>query len=104
MGYRRFHPCSWLAVQPRFTPTFVKEQLCQERDPADVLSLCCQQTCFCTMEVKHAAAWLSRQRETGGNAVKRSHLPLRSRSRHTGGTGMGSLYLGEVVEINYEYY
>lgn len=69
-----------------------------------MLALCPRQACFFTVEVKHAAAWSSGQRETGGNAVKWSHLSLRPRSRHTGGTGMGSLYLGEVVEINDEYY
>lgn len=49
-------------------------------------------------------AWLSHQGENDRNAVKQSHLSLRLRSSHAGGTGMGSLYLGEVVEINYEYY
>lgn len=82
-------------AQPRFTPTFGR---------ADGLSLCSRQPRFCTVEVKHGTAWLSHQGKSDGNEVKWSHLSLRPRSRHTGGTGMGSLYLGEVVEINYEYY
>lgn len=56
------------------------------------------------MEAKPSSAWLSYQGETAGNALKWSHLSLRVRPRHTGGTGTGFFYLGEAEEIIYEYY
>lgn len=73
-------------VQPRFTPIFVNEWLCQERNSANVLSLRSWQM----LEVKHDESWFSCQEETDGNAVKLSHLSLRLRSSVLVGQAWGA--------------